>query len=140
MRKSVVLFPMDIKYATLSLTPCTSRNCRFSAPGITPAFHVFPPSVVTTNVPPVPPTQTTLESTGLTEIKSWVVPLVCGVSVGAFELGRAKATAEKAIKKITRKRLCIEDPRDLNLCRAGQYRSGQKGCQSGPWDSGALSS
>src|SRR5215472_6771441 len=75
---------MDIRYATLSLTPCTSRNCRFSAPGTTAAFQVSPPSVVTTYVPPVPAAQTTREFTGLTEISNCVVPLCCRVSFGCL--------------------------------------------------------
>src|SRR5215471_13084087 len=84
MRKSVVLSPMDIRYATLSLTPCTSRNCSFSAPGMTAALQVSPPSVVTTYVPPVPAAQTMREFTGLTEISNWLVPLCCGVSLGCL--------------------------------------------------------
>jgi len=65
--------PMDIKYATLSLTPCTSRNCSAEAPFTVPAFQVSPPFVVTTNVPPTPAAHTTCAFTGLTAISKWFV-------------------------------------------------------------------
>src|SRR4051812_6418346 len=73
---------MESRYATVSLTPSTSRNCSDSAPGTTPDLHVAPPSVVTANVPPRPLAQTTRLFTGLTAIRLCVVPLSCGVSVG----------------------------------------------------------
>src|SRR2546423_489572 len=73
---------MDSTYATLSLTPSTSRNCSASAPGTTPDLQVAPPSVVTVNVPPRPLAQTTCLFTGLTAISPCAVPLFCGVSVG----------------------------------------------------------
>src|SRR6516162_6547602 len=41
----------------------TSRKSSFSAPATAPARHVSPPSVVRTNVPPVPQAQTTLALT-----------------------------------------------------------------------------
>src|SRR5262249_39031924 len=41
----------------------TSRKSSFSAPATAPACHVSPPSVVRTNVPPVPLAQTTLALT-----------------------------------------------------------------------------
>ena len=80
--ESVGLFPIDIKYATLALKASTSRNCKASAPGTTPAFQVSPPSVVTVNVPLRPDAQTTRGFTGDTAIRPLVVPLSCGVSVG----------------------------------------------------------
>src|SRR6516225_3332763 len=43
----------------------TSRKSSFSAPATISACHVSPPSVVRTNVPPVPLTQTTLPLTML---------------------------------------------------------------------------
>src|SRR5271166_5023542 len=43
----------------------TSRKSSFAAPATVPACHVSPPSVVRTNVPPVPLTQTTLPLTML---------------------------------------------------------------------------
>src|SRR5688572_11216428 len=45
-------------------------------------FHVSPPSVVTAYVPPAALAHTTRSLTGLTAKKRWVVPLVCGVTVG----------------------------------------------------------
>src|SRR4051812_21847373 len=74
---------MESRYATVSLTPSTSRNCSDSAPGTTPDLHVAPPSVVTAKVPPRPLAQTTRLFTGLTAISDCVVPLFCGVSVRA---------------------------------------------------------
>src|SRR5438067_8059546 len=82
MRESVPL-PMESRYATLSLMPCTSRNCSVSAPGTTPACQCLPPSVLTTKVPPVPLAHTTFEFTGLIPISVAAVPLFCGVKVGA---------------------------------------------------------
>src|SRR2546426_10586591 len=82
MRDAVPL-PADIKYASVSLTPSTSRNWSPSAPGTTPARHVAPPSVVTTYVPPTPLAQATRGLTGLIACSRFVVPLCCGVSVGA---------------------------------------------------------
>src|ERR1051326_3491532 len=41
----------------------TLRKSSFSAPATVPACHVSPPSVVRTNVPPVPQAQTTLALT-----------------------------------------------------------------------------
>src|SRR5215469_1216130 len=41
----------------------TSRKSSFSAPATVPACHVSPPSVVRTNVPPVPLAQTTFALT-----------------------------------------------------------------------------
>src|SRR3954471_22859156 len=73
---------MDSRYATVSLTPSTSRNCNDSAPGTTPDLQVAPPSVVRANVPPRPLAQTTRLFTGLTAISPCVVPLPWGVSVG----------------------------------------------------------
>src|SRR6187551_673741 len=74
---------MESRYATVSLTPSTSRNCSASAPGTTPDLQVAPPSVVTAKVPPRPLAHTTRLFTGLTEIRLCVVPLSCGVSLGA---------------------------------------------------------
>src|SRR5215510_3199907 len=65
------------KYAVVALTPCTSRNCRESAPGTRPVFHVAPPSVVRSQVPSDPLTQTVRSSTGLTAMSSAFVPLSC---------------------------------------------------------------
>src|SRR6478609_8035577 len=73
---------MESRYATVSLTPSTSRNCSASAPGTTPDLHVAPPSVVTAKVPPRPLAHTTRLFTGLTAIRLCVVPLACGVNVG----------------------------------------------------------
>src|SRR4051794_4000436 len=75
---------MESRYATVSLTPSTSRNCSDSAPGTTPDLHVPPPSVVTAKVPPRPLAHTTRLFTGLTAIRLCVVPLACGVSVGEW--------------------------------------------------------
>src|SRR4029077_13744132 len=101
------LTPIDCRYATLALTPSTSRNCSNSAPGTTPAFQVLPPSVVTTNVPARPEAQTTCGFTGLTAISPFVVPLFCGVRVGcrfsggsaAVGIARAKAAIRNAAKR-----------------------------------------
>src|SRR3954467_4927846 len=73
---------MESRYATVSLTPSTSRNCSDSAPGTTLDLHVAPPSVVTAKVPPRPLAHTTRLSTALTAIRLCVVPLSCIVSVG----------------------------------------------------------
>src|SRR5881409_487949 len=75
--------PADIRYATRSLTPSTSRNWRASAPGTTPALQVAPPSVVRAYVPATPLAQTTCGLTGLIACSRLVVPLCCGVTVGA---------------------------------------------------------
>src|SRR5437588_2408322 len=74
--------PADIRYATLSLTPCTSRNWSVSAPRTCRDIQVVPPSVVRANVPPAAPAHTTLSLTGLTAKNRKVVPLSCGVTVG----------------------------------------------------------
>src|SRR5689334_24644707 len=78
-----------MRYATRSLTPSTSRNSRVSAPGTTPARQVAPPLVVTTYVPPVPLAQATRALTGLMACSRLVVPLCCGVRVGAVPRLRA---------------------------------------------------
>src|SRR5215471_7836207 len=126
MRKSVVLLPMDIRYATLSLTPCTSRNWRFSAPGTTAAFQVAPPSVVTTYVPPVPAAHTTRELTGLTEISSCVVPLCCGVRVGWcmvwFDCAIARVR-EPVSKRMVTRGFNMGDLRKQEEGRVEQYRN-----------------
>src|SRR6187200_2401414 len=83
MRESVP--PPDARrYATSALTPSTSRNCSVSAPGTTCDSQCAPPSVVRAYVPPTPLAQTTCELTGLTACRRFVVPLTCGVSVGAW--------------------------------------------------------
>src|SRR2546428_12359461 len=84
--------PADIKYASVSLTPSTSRNWSPSAPGTTPARQCAPPSVVTAYVPPTPLAHATRGLTGLIAWSRLVVPLCCGVSVGAA----AAALAAKA--------------------------------------------
>src|SRR5690348_11391742 len=81
MRESVPL-PIESRYASLALTPSTSRNCSASAPGTTPERQVSPPSVVTAKVPPTPLTQATFWLTAFTPIRRAVVPLACGVRVG----------------------------------------------------------
>src|SRR3954464_11263520 len=86
-QKSCGWFPVDIRYATLALKACTSRNCKASAPGTTPAFQVSPPSVVTVNVPLQPDAHTTCGFTGETAMRPLVVPLSCGVSVGLLISG-----------------------------------------------------
>src|SRR5689334_4892316 len=98
---------MESRYATVSLTPSTSRNCSASAPGTTPDRHVDPPSVVTANVPPRPAAHTTRLFTGLTAIRLLVVPLSCGVSVGwrePAELWVAPTTARAAAVQRTANR------------------------------------
>src|SRR6058998_2698 len=75
--------PAARRYATVSLMPSTSRNCSVSAPGTTPARQCAPPSVVTAYVPPTPLAQTTRGETGLVAWSRLVVPLCCGVRVGA---------------------------------------------------------
>src|SRR5712671_4107621 len=89
MRESVPT-PAESRYATLSLTPSTSRNCSGAkggwsclAPGTTRDRQCAPPSVVRAKVPPTPLAQTTLALTGLTACNRLSVPLCCGVSVGA---------------------------------------------------------
>src|ERR1700736_1308066 len=106
---------MDSRYATVALTPCTSRNCSASAPGTTPAFHDSPPSVVTVNLPPRPAAQTTRGLTGLIAISPLLVPLDCGVNVGcrffagsAAKLRVAKATA--TVRKTTDERFDMSIP------------------------------
>src|SRR5215470_19513035 len=56
----------------------TSRKSSFSAPATVPAFHVSPPSVVRTNVPPVPLTQMTLPLTMLNPSRRASVFDFCG--------------------------------------------------------------
>src|SRR5437667_7891493 len=56
----------------------TSRKSSFSAPVTVPACHVSPPSVVRTNVPPVPLTQTTLPLTMLNPCRLESVFDFCG--------------------------------------------------------------
>src|SRR5690349_2365162 len=56
----------------------TPRNSSFSAPATVPACHVSPPSVVRTNVPPVPLTQTTLPLTMLNPYRLASVFDFCG--------------------------------------------------------------
>src|ERR1700674_657170 len=51
----------------------TSRKSSFSPPGTVPACHVSPPSVVRTNVPPVPLAQITFALTMLNPCKLAVV-------------------------------------------------------------------
>src|SRR5437870_7388550 len=82
MRDSAPL-PADSQLRSVSLPPSTPRNWSPSAPGTTPARHVAPPSVVTTYVPPTPLAQATRGLTGLIACSRFVVPLCCGVSVGA---------------------------------------------------------
>src|SRR5207244_12784979 len=82
MRDAVPL-PADIKYASVSLTPSTSRNWSPSAPGSTRARHVAPPSVVTRYVPPTPLAQATRGLTGLIACSRVAVPLCWTVSVVA---------------------------------------------------------
>src|SRR5437867_12481872 len=92
--------PADIRYATRSLTPSTSRNWRASAPGTTPALQVAPPSVVRAYVPATPLAQTTCGLTGLIACSRLVVPLCCGVTAGAVAseaVARANAGAGAAV-------------------------------------------
>src|SRR5215469_15563718 len=56
----------------------TWRKSSFSAPGTVPACHVSPPSLVRTNVPPVPLTQTTLSLTMLNPSRLASVFGFCG--------------------------------------------------------------
>src|SRR6516162_2276164 len=56
----------------------TWRKSSFSAPGTVPACHVSPPSVVRTNVPPVPLDQTTLPLTMLNPSRLASVFDFCG--------------------------------------------------------------
>src|SRR5438270_5945393 len=72
----------ESKYAEVALIPCTSRNWSVSAPRTCPAFHVVPPSVVTTKVPNLPLAQATRAFTGLMPISPEAVWLFCGVIVG----------------------------------------------------------
>src|SRR5215472_7014315 len=58
-------FPIDNRYAVSPSMAYTLRKSSFSAPGTVPACQVSPPSVVRTNVPSVPLTQTTLRLTML---------------------------------------------------------------------------
>src|SRR5438094_4415015 len=74
--------PADIRYATFSLTPCTSRNWSVPAPGTCRDIQVVPPSVVRANIPPAALAHTTLSLTGLTAKNRKVVPVSCGVMVG----------------------------------------------------------
>src|SRR6266511_3543384 len=74
--------PADIRYATVSLTPCTSRNWSASAPATCRDIHVVPPSVVRANIPPAAPAHATLSLAGLTAKNRKVVPVSCGVMVG----------------------------------------------------------
>src|SRR3954452_496248 len=90
MRESVPT-PAESRYATLSLTPSTSRNCKVSAPGTTREVQCSPPSVVTAKVPPTPLAQTTFALTGLTAWRRLSVPLCWGVSVGLKAAGRRAA-------------------------------------------------
>src|SRR4051794_4961860 len=90
MRESVPT-PAESRYATLSLTPSTSRNCNVSAPGTTREVQCSPPSVVRAKVPPTPLAQTTFALTGLTAWSRLSVPLCCGVSVGLKAAGRRAA-------------------------------------------------
>src|SRR3954454_5283686 len=121
MRESPPL-PMESRYATVSLTPSTSRNCSDSAPGTTPDLQVAPPSVVTAKVPPRPLAHTTRLSTGLTAIRLCVVPLSCGVTVGACAVARLVAklcvapttpmatTVQRPVRRNADERLDIESP------------------------------
>src|SRR2546426_1976239 len=87
------LFPYTTLFrSTVSLTPSTSRNWSISPPGTTPARQCAPPSVVTAYVPPTPLAHATRGLTGLIAWSRLVVPLCCGVSVGAV----AAALAAKA--------------------------------------------
>src|SRR6516225_12058787 len=117
------LTPIDIRYATLALTPCTSRNCSDSAPGTTPAFQVFPPSVVTVNVPLRPEAHTTCGFTGLTAMRPFIVPLFCGVKLGwtIFGCPWAMRVAKATKKKGTRECLCMDN--SLLARVRGQYRT-----------------
>src|SRR5215470_13635339 len=56
----------------------TSRKSSFSAPATVPTCHVSPPSVVRTNVPPAPLTQTTLLLTMLNPSRLASVFDFCG--------------------------------------------------------------
>src|SRR4051812_35075887 len=89
--------PDASRYATLSLTPWTSRNWSVSAPATTPVCQVLPPSVVTANLPSSPLAQTTRASTGLTACRRLVVPLVCGVSTGAAKARAARRQTNAAV-------------------------------------------
>src|SRR4051794_15673141 len=154
MRESVPT-PAESRYATLSLTPSTSRNCNVSAPGTTREVQCSPPSVVRAKVPPTPLAQTTFALTGLTACSRLSVPLCCGVSVGLKAAGR-RATAlalsaptpeidsspEHASVAATRAkhgrkgflRMCMEFPRNgtRRLLRRGRrVRQGDRTIYSG---------
>src|SRR3990170_5777949 len=87
--------PAASRYAMAWLTPSTSRNSRLSAPGTTPLRQVSPPSVVTAYVPPTPLAQAVRSLTGLMAWRRFVVPLSCGVRVGAET---AKATGSVGLQ------------------------------------------
>src|SRR4051812_20973342 len=99
---------MESRYATVALTPSTSRNCSDSAPGTTPDVHVAPPSVVTVKVPPRPLAHTTRLFTGLTAMRLCAVPLSCGVSVGAC--GAAGRVAELWVVPRTPMATTVQSP------------------------------
>src|SRR5690348_984973 len=65
--------PNENRYAVIASTAYTSRKSSFSPPGTVPACHVSPPSIVRTNVPPVPLAQTTFALTMLNPCKLAVV-------------------------------------------------------------------
>src|SRR3954452_16300403 len=133
MRESLPV-PIDSRYATVSLTPSTSRNCSASAPGTTPDRHVAPPFVVTAKVPPRPLAHTTRLFTGLTAIRPCVVPLSCGVSVGGCSEDRVVAelcvapasamatTVQRPVRRNAEERADMESPLEAAfwLARTGQ--------------------
>src|SRR3954452_1986508 len=124
MRESVPL-PMESRYATLSLIPWTSRNGSASAPGTTPACQCLPPSVVTTNVPPLPLAHTTFEFTGLRPIRDAVVPLLCGVNVGPVCVNASVARRIVAVSTTVRGKFmsyqplseCLHEEPEVYSCR-----------------------
>src|SRR6185369_15291002 len=94
MKGSGGLVGTESKYATLSLTASTSRNCTVSAPGTTPERQVLPPFDVTAKVPKRPLAQTTREFAALTAIRLDVVPLCWTVTFGPLFRWSASCSVE----------------------------------------------
>src|SRR5690348_4706593 len=86
--------PNENRYAVIASTAYTSRKSSFSPPGTVPACHVSPPSVVRTNVPPVPLAQITLALTTLNPCK--LAPVF---DFWAFHCPKAGAAIRQVIQK-----------------------------------------
>src|SRR5690348_2606108 len=86
--------PNENRYAVIASTAYTSRKSSFSPPGTVPACHVSPPSVVRTNVPPVPLAQTTFALTTLNPCKLALV-----FEFWAFHCPKAGAATRQVIQK-----------------------------------------